>query len=512
VHNSAVWWLGDTQEGKHPETVKYGDKPFLADCQAGYYMAGMQQKGTEQLITCQSDGEYSEIVHCEPAALSISGVVDDAQNSGIKLKGASMTLRKGGVVISEGKTTSSGIFRGTAVEGECEIEVKKDGYITATKKINVSAPVSVGQGADISMSKILPPGAWRITLSWGKYPTDLDSHIFLGKNREKHVYYARTAATATGTGGLTVELDRDDTSSYGPETTTFFNVGKCTKKGYCLIYFEVENYTPNDGSIGESEGLITAYRGDKVEGTVKIPKSAGNAVKFIVFTLDATEGKEKIYQGDKSTPPFLSTNHVGTADWYGSMGSPATWSKAVEGSVLFSMRRGQKNDLSDLQEAQYYNVQDSYGPLDCQEVDWSATLQGWSDCPAGFYLSGLYRHGVPDEVSQITKGYCCKAKSMPAEWGHCYEQGIFAQPGAVGECSQRNGEPTAMVGLHRTAVNDITGIDKAKCCNFKDVGLVDSPPPSVTPPVPRDFHRRRRRAASSTATTRRRRTRRRRRT
>merc|ERR1719428_706226 len=82
---------------------------------------------------------------------------------------------------------------------------------------------------------------------------------------------------------------------------------------------------------------------------------------------------------------------------------------------------------------------------------------------------------------------------MPAEWGECFDQGIFSTQG-WSTCDTQNGHPTAMVGLRRSSSDSLESINKAKCCAFPDIGLVPSPPPSEEVESDNDFHRRRRSA------------------
>lgn len=66
----------------------------------------------------------------------------------------------------------------------------------------------------------LTAGEYRVVLTWGIYPTDTDSHIY-GKNSSGnsiHVYYAHKEDSLNG---RTVDLNRDDITGYGSETTTF---------------------------------------------------------------------------------------------------------------------------------------------------------------------------------------------------------------------------------------------------------------------------------------------------
>ncbi len=59
-----------------------------------------------------------------------------------------------------------------------------------------------------------------ITLTWGEDPADLDSHLF-GPNVDGtrfHILYSNPTETVAG---VTLFLDVDDTTSFGPEVTTF---------------------------------------------------------------------------------------------------------------------------------------------------------------------------------------------------------------------------------------------------------------------------------------------------
>jgi len=64
-------------------------------------------------------------------------------------------------------------------------------------------------------------GVLRIVLTWGQYPYDLDSHLtgpLAGSSDRFHMYYGDDVPT-----GSNVNLDVDDTYSYGPETTTILS-------------------------------------------------------------------------------------------------------------------------------------------------------------------------------------------------------------------------------------------------------------------------------------------------
>jgi hypothetical protein len=47
------------------------------------------------------------------------------------------------------------------------------------------------KGANMRVSEVLPEGALRIVLRWGKHPSDMDSHIYFGKDLQKYAYHGR---------------------------------------------------------------------------------------------------------------------------------------------------------------------------------------------------------------------------------------------------------------------------------------------------------------------------------
>ncbi|MBN4046806.1 carboxypeptidase regulatory-like domain-containing protein [bacterium AH-315-P07] len=107
-----------------------------------------------------------------------------------------------------------------------------------------------------SLSPTLPEGQFRIVLEWGETPSDLDSHLTgpdqAGSGRF-HMYYA----DKTPDGSDHVQLDLDDVSSFGPETTTI----RQTLPG--IYIFSVHDFS-NSGSttstaMSNSNARITLY-------------------------------------------------------------------------------------------------------------------------------------------------------------------------------------------------------------------------------------------------------------
>src|SRR5690606_13893163 len=101
--------------------------------------------------------------------------------------------------------------------GNYTAEVSKDGFVVGYYNI-VSA--NTDNNYNLVLTPILSEDEYRIVLTWGSTPRDLDSHLTGTLDSEQlfHVcYYSRKYIVD---GEIMAELDLDDTSSYGPETVT----------------------------------------------------------------------------------------------------------------------------------------------------------------------------------------------------------------------------------------------------------------------------------------------------
>lgn len=94
-----------------------------------------------------------------------------------------------------------------------------------------------------------PIGALQIELRWGSSPNDLDSHITgpLDSGGRYHVYYTRAGNTNDVYADY-ARLDRDDISSYGPETITVLQL----PAGSSPIRYSVHNYSDRNSSYSTS--------------------------------------------------------------------------------------------------------------------------------------------------------------------------------------------------------------------------------------------------------------------
>lgn len=194
---------------------------------------------------------------------------------------------------AQGAIHLEGVFLGQA---ECIVQA-------GASQIPVIITITENTDGDIPVTPPPPPGAYRVVLRWGASPSDLDSHLTgpdsTNASARFHIYFGQRSYGPNN-------LDRDDTSSYGPETTTFYP----TTDG--VYRFTVHNYTlrgSTEGgqSIYESPTTVELYTEDGLFRTYKAPTPTEANFGLIanswrVFELTRTGGVITV-SGQASTPP-----------------------------------------------------------------------------------------------------------------------------------------------------------------------------------------------------------------
>jgi hypothetical protein len=130
-------------------------------------------------------------------------------------------------------------------------------------------------------------GEYRVILTWGTSPSDLDSHVTGpdGSGGRFHVYYGSSSFGNT-------MLDLDDTSGSGPETIT---VHAATAAAQGMYRYSVHNYS--DQSTAGAQGIATSPTRVQVYGpqgllrTYVAPAAAsGNTWRVFDLTVQGTSG------------------------------------------------------------------------------------------------------------------------------------------------------------------------------------------------------------------------------
>jgi len=470
--------VDSTQPWPEGQSAFYRDS-YRVKCPDGETVGGVAGGSTFFDKVCQHDGEFSAGApthgDCGPPKFQIVAKVVDAQNGDIRLPGAAVkyTSKADSAVVFSATANDNGVYDLAVEGGEYHIEVSKTGSIAYDKDLAVASNINIGQGGDAALSKELGPGEYRVVLTWNRHAEDLDSWTFFDTGFDKYIAYFKRKNFGYSS-GIEAALDWDDVDGFGPETSTWSNIGHCTHA--CLIKFHVDNYTPEDGAIGESGAIITVYRGDGVFKTFTIDEPGNNNRGKTVFTMDASTDPPEVWEGNMIPGAFLDAWAMDYDYWdmYGT-----GWNRCPNGHILYGFAASEAYGLYGFDEVQYYQVQNyNDGDVQKQEIDWTGLLAAGDDakCPDGYFIQGLYRTGSAfDAVSgahQIVKAECVAYSSTPA-WGKCESVDLgewFDQDwGGYMECPHIDDAASALVGFSYVGPQDslhptLTGLKHAHCC------------------------------------------------
>lgn len=215
--------------------------------------------------------------------VKLTGVVRDAATGKI-LSGATIKIRSGknnksGSAVYSGKSSSTGAYSCTLPAGTYTIGAGKNGYVASYTNITINGNKNV----DLAITKTLAKTQYRVVLSWGSTPRDLDAHL-TGPNPgydRFHVYFSRKNAY-NSSGKLIANLDVDDTSSYGPETVTI-NFAVAANGTYNYYVHDFTNRRTNSWQLANSGARVIVYRGSRQIASYYVPKKKGN--KWKVFSI-----------------------------------------------------------------------------------------------------------------------------------------------------------------------------------------------------------------------------------
>lgn len=170
-------------------------------------------------------------------------------------------------------TNSYGRYTVDLMEGNYTAEFSKEGFVTGYANVVCFKDNSADQ--DCTLTPVMAENEYRIVLTWGENPWDLDSHLSgpLDEYGDRfHVYYSNRSATAsTEDGNVTVaKLDHDDTSSYGPETITLIKLSNDSVYHYAVHDFTNRNSSESK-ALSMSGAKIVVYHGNSVIATFNVP-------------------------------------------------------------------------------------------------------------------------------------------------------------------------------------------------------------------------------------------------
>jgi hypothetical protein len=211
-----------------------------------------------------ANGEVDREIKYYPKSRIVVGNIVDAV-TGNPLKDAKVSITDYMKQTRHTITDESGIFIFEVEIGQYKIDISKEGYI--------STFANVRMGADETPREIvcaLSPEIkeFRIVLTWGSRPKDLDAHLS-GPNPEGgdfHIWYRNRYPI----GGKDF-LDRDDMDKYGPETVTIY------KPAVGNYRYSVHDYTNRNSKrskkLSRSNAQVFVYGQNKLLASFEVPNN-----------------------------------------------------------------------------------------------------------------------------------------------------------------------------------------------------------------------------------------------
>ncbi len=195
---------------------------------------------------------------------SICGKVTDALNGNI-IAGATIKVRDGWnkkagfAKWTTTETKANGTYVLELPKGYYTLEISKDGYITGYANV---VCYEDSQSQSVVLSPRLADNEMRIVLTWGATPSDLDSHVSgnTSDGRGFHVFFGNRVYYSSDQ-KCVVNLDKDDTTAYGPETTTVL-LGEGNVSNFKYYIHDFGGYSGSN-RMSFSGARVTVYHGSK---------------------------------------------------------------------------------------------------------------------------------------------------------------------------------------------------------------------------------------------------------
>lgn len=208
---------------------------------------------------------------------NVDGQVSGYVQNAVTGKGMVATIKirnrgsRTGNVIDEITSSPDGSYTYGGAQGTYTAEVSAPGFVTEYIDIEIIRG-QVKTGKNVVLSPNVNEGEIRIVLTWGSYPTDLDSHAE-GRSSSGagfHIWFQNKIINNVGT------LDVDDTNGFGPETITIKDSG-------ANFTYSVIDYT-RSGNMSSSGATVKVYLpGESQAKVYTVPAGIGNTWKVFSF-------------------------------------------------------------------------------------------------------------------------------------------------------------------------------------------------------------------------------------
>lgn len=305
-----------TKDGTTKTVTTDANGIFNVELDVGEYTVKAEKTdynpATTRVTVVASQTIYMEtILLTKDAEGHVAGTVHNAVVQGGVVEGATINFRNGGNVKTGDVATTvqsdaQGKFSVNLPAGTYTAECIKEGFVTNYTNV-VSQTADTVQ--DITITPVLE-GVYSVVLTWGETPRDLDLHLTGPKSSGERFHVAYYNMHVSDNSEEVAFLDRDDVTSYGPETITLHS------QIDGVYRFSIHDYTNRNSSsskaMSEAGAKVVVRKGETEVASFAIPTNREGTV-WTVFELD----------GDTITPVnefYYSSNPSGVASTSASKG------------------------------------------------------------------------------------------------------------------------------------------------------------------------------------------------
>jgi len=259
---------------------------YLSLPSEGDYLVQLLFEDYDDFVQYISITDVNRVEEMEPVVLvpdeegegKFVGTLRDATTD-YTLPGVTIEVRQNwnntsGVALETISSNSSGVFEIDLPYGYYTFYASLDGYIRAVMNVSVYADEVVR----VYHMNPVYEGEYRIVLTWGQDPRDLDSYLLASG---VYLYYSDRHHPDDY-----AYLDIDVTNGYGPETFTIYNL-----EGLGGIRYAVHDYTnrgtgSSNYALSASNAIVRVYKGESLTKTYYVPVNSPGTTWY-VFEMSA---------------------------------------------------------------------------------------------------------------------------------------------------------------------------------------------------------------------------------
>ena len=150
-------------------------------------------------------------------------MIDAVSGEGVPGAKVEFTARQDASHSDSVSTGSDGAFSLELDADQYDVSITADGYVEEEFEFEVEENKNYS-GEQFVISPALAEGTARIVLEWGAEPRDLDSYLTGETDSGTDVSVSFSDKTCSSGSETIAELDVDDTTGYGPETITLYDL------------------------------------------------------------------------------------------------------------------------------------------------------------------------------------------------------------------------------------------------------------------------------------------------